>query len=178
MKIVKTALSLSVAFLATLALARPASADTLNLQLSSPVQTGIPGTTLTFDATASAANNNSATVFLNGDNFNLDGAVIDDSDFLNFPFSLDPGDSFEGSLFTVTLAPTLAPGAYSGFFEILGGSDSAAQNTIATVNFEIDVPAAAPEPGTWLLLATGIAFFVALLHYRSKAGDARFIAQQ
>jgi PEP-CTERM motif len=179
MKIKKTALSFPIALLAVLALAMPASADTLNLVLSNPVQTGIPDSTLTFDATASAPNTNSATVFLVGDNFNvtLDGATIDDSDFLTFPFSLDPGDSSSGPLFTVALPSTIAPGTYTGFFEILGGSDPTLQDTIATVNFEIDAPAEVPEPGTWLLLATGLALLAALLYNRSIA-DARFIPQQ
>jgi hypothetical protein len=170
MKTKKTALLFFIALLAALTLAMPASADTLNLVLSNPVQTGIPGSTLTFDATASAPASNSATVFLVGDNFNvtLDGATIDDSDFLTFPFSLDPGDSFAGPLFTVALPSTIAPGAYTGFFSILGGSDPSAQDTIATVNFEINAPAAVPEHGTWLLLATGLTLLAALLLGRSK----------
>jgi hypothetical protein len=180
MKITKTALSFSIALLAALALAMPASADTLNLVLSSPVQTAIPGTTLTFDATASAPASNGAAVFLVGDSFNitLAGATIDDSDFLTFPLSLDPGDSFTGPLFTVALPLTIAPGAYTGFFSIVGGSDSGAQDPLATVNFEIDAPSAVPEPGTWLLLATGLTLLAALLYNRSKVSDARFIPQQ
>jgi hypothetical protein len=175
MKIMKTALSLSITLLATLALAMPATADTLNLVLSNPDQTGIPGTTLTFDATASAPSSNTGTIFLNGDGFNVNlvGASIDDSDFINFPLSLDPGDSSEGSLFTVTLPSTLAPGTYTGFFSILGGSDGGAQDTIATVNFEIDAPAATPEPGTLLLLATGLTLLAALLYSRSKTPESR-----
>jgi hypothetical protein len=165
MNIKKTALSFSITLLAALALAMPASADTLNLVLSNPVQTAIPGTTLTFGANASAPFSNSGTIFLNGDNFNLtlNGAVIDDADFFNnFPFSLDPGVGVAGSLFTVALPSTIAPGTYTGFFSILGGSDSGSQDTIATVNFEIDAPAAVPEPGTWLLLATGLTLLIAI----------------
>ena len=171
MKIKKTALSFSIAILAGLVLAMPASADTLSLVLSNPVQTGIPGSTLTFGANASAPFSNSGTIFLNGDNFNLtlNGAVIDDSGFFNnFPFSLDPGVGFAGTLFTVALPSTIAPGAYTGFFSMLGGSDSGSQDTIATVNFEIDAPAAVPEPGTWLLLATGLTLLAAFLYNRSK----------
>jgi hypothetical protein len=181
MKIKKTALSFSIALLAVLALAMPASADTLSLVLSNPVQTAIPNTTLTFGASASAPFSNSGTVFLNGDNFNLtlNGAVIDDSGFLlNFPPTLDPGVGVAGTLFTVALPSTIAPGTYTGFFSILGGSDSGAQDTIATVDFEIDAPAAVPEPGTWLLLATGLTLLAALLYQRSKTDDARYIPQQ
>jgi hypothetical protein len=176
MKIKKTALSFSIAILAGLVLAMPASADTLSLVLSNPVQIGIPGSTLTFDATASAPNTNNATVFLNGDNFNvtLDGATIDDSDFLSFPFTLDPGDSYTGPLFTVALPPTITPGTYNtGFFSILGGSDSSAQDTIATANFEIGSPSAVPEPGTWLLLATGVTLFTATRNATLSADTTR-----
>jgi hypothetical protein len=181
MNIKKAALSFSIALLAVLALAMPASADTLNLVLSNPVQTAIPGATLTFGANASAPFSNTGTIFLNGDNFNLtlNGAVIDDAGFFNnFPSSLDPGVGVAGTLFTVALPTTIAPGTYFGFFSILGGSDPNAQDTIATVNFEIDAPSAVPEPGTWLLFATGLTLLAALLYNRSKTGDAQFISQQ
>jgi hypothetical protein len=155
----KTVLSLSTLMLAVLLLVAPAYADTLNLTLTNPIQTAIPNANLTFDATVSAPLANSGTLFLNGDNSNvsLAGAIIDDTGFLfDFPLSLDPGDSFTGTLFTVTLPSIISPGTHNGFFEILGGSDPAAQNTLATVNFQINAPTAVPEPSTWLLLATGL----------------------
>ena len=154
----KTALSLSMLALAVLLLAAPAFADTLNLTLTSPIQTGTPNGTLTFDATVSAPLANSGSVYLNGDNFNLSlaGAMIDDTGFFNFPLSLDPGQTFTGILFTVSLPSVLAPGVYNGFFEILGGSDPFTQSTLATAPFQINGPAPVPEPGTGLLLLTGI----------------------
>ena len=48
----KTALSLSTLMLAVLLFAAPAFADTLNLTLTNPIQTGTPNATLTFDASA------------------------------------------------------------------------------------------------------------------------------
>ena len=152
----KTVLSLSLFLLAMFLPAAPAWGDSITLVLSQPTQTGAPGSTLTFDATVSAPLANSATVFLNFDNFgdNIPGSTIDDSGFLfNFPLSLDPGGNFTGTLFSVALPPGLAPASYSGFFEIFGGSNAEAGNPLATVNFQIN---ATPEPGSWVLLATGL----------------------
>jgi hypothetical protein len=157
MMIKKTVLSLSLFMLAMFLPAAPAWADSITLVLSQPTQTGGPGSTLTFDATVSAPLANSATVFLNFDNFgdNIPGSTIDDSGFLiNFPLSLNPGGNFTGTLFSVALPPGVAPGSYTGFFEIFGGSNADAGNPLATpANFQI---IATPEPGTWVLLATGL----------------------
>jgi hypothetical protein len=164
MKIMKkTALSLSMLLLAVLLLVAPASADTISLTLSKPIQTGAPGSTLTFGATVSAPLSNSATVFLNSDNFNVNipGSTVDDSGFfLNFPPNLDPGDSITETLFSVALPSVVAPGIHTGFFEIFGGSGPDTGNLLATANFQISTPSAVPEPNTWLLLATGLGVLI------------------
>jgi hypothetical protein len=164
----KKALSLSMLVMAVLLLvSSPALADSISLTLSSPAQTGVPGSTLTFGATVSAPIANGATVFLNGDSFNVDIAgpnPIDDSGFLlNFPLSLDPGGSFSGTLFTVALPANLASGMYDGFFTILGGANSLALDELATVSFQISTPSqsAVPEPGSWVLLASGLGVLAA-----------------
>jgi hypothetical protein len=171
-----TVLSLSTLMLAASLLVAPALADTLNLSLATPVQKGGPGSTLTFDATVLAPLTNGATVYLNSDNFGLTipGSTIDDSGFLfNFPFTLDPGDQFTDTLFTVTLPSYLVPGTYDGFFEIFGGSSGDAQDPLATVDFKVS---AVPEPGTWLFLATGLGILATTLVRRRYLSHAQAAA--
>jgi hypothetical protein len=51
----------------TLPLSSPVFADALNLNLTNPVQSGVPGSTVSFTATVSAPSTNGAAVFLNAD---------------------------------------------------------------------------------------------------------------
>ncbi|WP_260703146.1 PEP-CTERM sorting domain-containing protein [Edaphobacter flagellatus] len=159
----KTALSIWMFVVAAFLFVPLASADTINLTLSNPVQSGVAGSTLTFDATAVAISDKLGAVYLNGDNVNhLDVPLtLDDTDFLiNFPLSMSGGDSFTGSLFTVTLPTVIAPGVYTGTFSILGGLDPSSFDTLATVNFTINATSPVPEPGTYVLLGTGLAALV------------------
>ena len=153
----RTALYLSVLALAA-TFSSPAFADTINLDLSAPVQSGASGSTVSFTATVSAPSTNGATVFLNSDSFNLDEPLTldDDGFFFDFPLSLNAGDSFTGVLFTVNLPGNVAAGSYDGSFEILGGADGGALDLLDTVTFEVNTPSAVPEPSTLLLLATGL----------------------
>jgi hypothetical protein len=70
--------------------------------LASPFQVGAFGSTVSFTATVSAANTNTATIFLNSDSFNVEAPLsVDDTGFLtNFPLSMNPGDSVTNVLFT------------------------------------------------------------------------------
>jgi hypothetical protein len=151
----KIILSLTMFVLAIFLLVPPlALADTLTLSLSNPVQRATPGATLTFDATVSAPSTNAVPIFLNSDNYTIDSPLtLDDSDFFSLPLSLDPGDSYTGALFTITLPSGFAQGDYTGSFEILGGADGSAFDTLATTDFQISPT---PEPRTMLLLATGL----------------------
>jgi hypothetical protein len=142
----------------------PASADTINIVLTSPVQNAQPGSPITFEATISAPSTNTGTIYLNGDNYTLGGLfTVDDTDFLNFPFSLDPGASATADLFTVTLLPGVPYGSYNGFFSILGGSDPFALDTIGTATFDVQVT---PEPQTVTLLGTGLLGLAVILMRR------------
>lgn len=102
-------------------------------------------------------------VYLNDDDYNVNITgpnPINDSGFVfNFPLSLDPGDSFEGTLFTVALPTDLPIGIYNGFFTITGGADPYTLNMLAAVDFQIN---AVPEPGTWVLLITGLGILAAM----------------
>ena len=170
----KTALTLSLFLLAALVPVAPVFADTVNLNLTAPVQGGAPNSTLTFDATISAPQTNGTPIFLNSDSFglNIPGSTIDDSGFLtNFPLSLSPGEDFTGTLFTVSLPSNLGPGVYNGFFEIFGGAAGAA-DPLATVDFQINASSPVPEPGTWILLATGCVILAAWLWRRRDLSQA------
>ena len=163
----KRILSLAVFVLAIfLLMPSPALADTITLSLSNPVQGATPGSTLTFDATVSAPSTNAAPIFLNSDSYTVDSSLsLDDSGFFSFPPSLNPGDSYTGALFTITLPSDLAQGSYTGSFEILGGADGSTLDTLASTGFQV---IATPEPSTMLLSVTGFGL-VAFVIYRKKA---------
>jgi hypothetical protein len=170
MKSATFTLSLFVLAAASL-LSVPAYADTITLTLIDPIQYGgnSLGSSLSFDATVAAPITNTADVFLNSDSFNVDAPLsMDDSPFLSgFPFSLSPGQSFNGLLFTVFLPTTTSNAVYNGFFEILGGADGNTFNNLANVQFEVTT---VPEPTTILLLGAGLPGIAAMI--RRKRGTA------
>jgi hypothetical protein len=139
----------------------------LDLTLINPEPAVTQGTTVVaFEATIL---NPSATqtIYLNGDGSATSSSLltVDDSPFFaNAPLSLAPGQSsgpFE--LFDLDLAADTPSGAYTlNTFSILGGYDGGTLSDfsdIANASFSVTVTsgsASVPEPGTLLLVLTGL----------------------
>jgi PEP-CTERM motif len=153
MKKLRNLLILSLTIVGFLAAGTAAKADSLTINLVSPFQSG-PGGVFEFDATVT--NNGPDALFINSDSANVDApAILDDSPFFSGPLTfLGAGDSYTGEFFTVT-APSYGPGSnfYAGSFELLGGADGNATDTLATADFNVQVT---PEPSSFLLFGSGL----------------------
>lgn len=151
-----------------------AFADVITLTLDTPVRSvTVDGGDLVFSGTIAALGANSDTQYLNGDffTFSMDPSLfsIDDSAFFNNVFSLAPGESYTGDLFTLTLLNGLTPGNYFGTFDLLGGTDIFSFDTLASATFQANVlspDAVTPEPASFLLLATGMLAAVVVMRRR------------
>ncbi len=154
---------LAVAALAMLLLTPAARADLIDIVLTQTSQTAPAGTTIGFDATLT---NLSATdtVYLNADSTATSSTflTIDDSPFfVNAPLFLDPGaSSVPFALFDVLINAAAPPASYDfNFFQILGGLDGSASDTVGSAVFSVIVsaPSQVPEPATFWLLGAGLA---------------------
>ena len=137
-------------------------ADSLEVTLTEASQTVVQGTTIVaFDATISNPSPTD-TVFLNSDTSLTDSVLVTVDDtpfFLNAPFFLGPlGSSGPFELFDVDLPADIALGLYNGTFSIYGGADTGASVDLVDTSFSVEVtaPVGTPEPGTLLLLGSGL----------------------
>ena len=154
----KLALSLTIA--AFLLTGPAAKADTLTITLDSPFQSGLAGQTLNFSGTIT--NPLGPTVALSGDSITLAGTfTTDDTGFLFYaPLTLSASQSSgDIPLFAITIDPGTALGIYAGAFDILDGSGAVE----GQADFDIDVT---PEPGTILLLGTGLLVLAGMIRWR------------
>ncbi len=166
--------ALSFAFIGSTA----AKADSLTVTPTSSILTGAAGTTVTFDAVV--ANPGADPIYINGDGWALSSPSfsIDDTPLFSLPYPIDAGSNTGTdpvAVFNLMIAPGTAPGIYTGqLFTIYGGADGGAGtafNDLVDIAFTVEVtggPMNSPEPGTWLLLASGFAS-LALLRRRANA---------
>jgi hypothetical protein len=172
MKKMKYVLLLPMTIACFLLAGAAAKADPLTITLDAPYQSG-GVSVFGFDATVT--NTSASTVYLNGDFFNVDSPLtVDDSPYLNdYPLTLGAGDSASGLLFNVDVPIGTPLGLHTGYFDITGGSDGNAGDTVGEAVFDVNVT---PEPSSWLLLGSGLAALaIAKAHWR-KGASARRLA--
>lgn len=161
--------SIAVLSLATLA----AHADSVTITLSNGSQSiGASGGQLTYSGTLTAPSSNMGNEYLDHLSFNLNPAnmfAFDQSNFLNnAPFFLTPGQSYTGTLFTLTVPAGSKSASYVGSVQLY--SDSTNNSLIGSQTFGVYVaapaPAVTPEPSSLLLLGTGMVGAVAAFRRR------------
>lgn len=175
MKGLKYFLLISLASMGLFLSAQAARADSYSFVFTNPDQSVVAGNTVEFDAIITNLDPINP-LYLNGDNVaSLDSALsLDDTAFwtlaLSAPLSPagDPGNSYAGALFDVTVLPGTAAGTYVGDYQALGGIDLDAKDLLGDEDFTITVGGASPvpEPSGLVLLLSGLAGLATTLRRR------------
>ena len=176
MRGLKYLLLLSLASAGLLLSGPAAKANSYSLVFTNPDQSAVAGDTVEFDATIINLDPSNG-LYLNGDNMAwLDSPLTyDNTAFWTLALSAplnpagDPGDSYTGALFDVTVPLGTAAGTYEGEYQVFGGSSSDASDLLADQDFTITVGSEAspvPEPSGLLLLLTGLAGLAGTLRRR------------
>lgn len=148
----------------------PAGAQ-LTLTLDAPNQAGQPGDQVLFSGILT--NTGGLTVFLNGDDLSLNGGGLDtdDSPFLaSSPASIDPGATWSGDLFYVTIDTSTIPDLYPGTFSVLGGDNPNTFDVLSSADFSVfvrQVPSSVPEIASSYVYLTGISALIGVVMTRA-----------
>ena len=123
--------------------------QSLTVTISPQTKTAIRGDVVTYQGTI--GNNGAAPVYLNGDSIfsTLHGFQIlpvtfdlhlDDAPFVTgAPVILNPGQSWSGNLFQVTVGIDAPATTYDGSFSVLGGAGAAPFNPVGNATFHLTV---------------------------------------
>lgn len=172
----KIRLSISVFVFAVLLGFTPhAKADDIELPLDITVGSTV-NVTLPFGLDPDPVSNpNNLPLFLNFESFTVNGPLVLEDLFV--PQTIQVGQTLDVPLFNLTAPLGTTPGIYTVFYSITGGFGDMDGFDIGA-NFKFDVnaqPAASPvpEPGTWLLLMTGMGGVGTMINRRRQVSSDR-----